>query len=82
MPISQIVVYFENLYHCFLEELTPFPLASKLNLYNKSLLCFKTKNNSNFAVKVAEGSNLPFSIHLMNHFVEISALFNMWQWNM
>ena len=41
----------------------------------------KTKINSNFAVKVAKGSNSSFSNQgFMNHLVQ-SVLFNMWQWN-
>ena len=36
---------------------------------------FKTKNNSNFAIKVAERSNNSFSVYLMNHLFKTSGVF-------
>ena len=52
-----------------LQELMPFLLALKWNLFEKT--------NSNFTVKLAEKSTRSFSIYLMNPLFQISAFFNM-----
>ena len=63
MPISQTKGYFKNPYYLFLEKHMLFLLALKWNLYEKAFFCFKTKTNSNFAVKPywnAERRSHPF----------------------
>ena len=57
MPISQTESYFENPWFHFLEEPVLFLLVLNWNLLEKALSCFKTKTNSNSAVKPAERSN-------------------------
>ena len=81
MPISQTEGYFESRWYLFLEEPTPFRLALKQNLYEKAFSCVKTKTNSNFAVKLKEGSNCSLSAYWMNHLFQKSVFFNKWQRN-
>ena len=50
-------LYDAGLYAGLLEESMLFLLALKWNLQEKALFCVKTKTNSNFAVKLTEGSN-------------------------
>ena len=47
----------------------------KMKNRTKKFSWVKTKNNSNFALKHAERSDHSFSVYLMNHLFQTSALF-------
>ena len=61
----------------FLKEPMLFLLALKWNLLDKAFACVKPKTSSNFAVKFLKGA----TFCLMNHLIQTSVLFIMWQWN-
>ena len=74
MPISQTEGYFENPWYRLLEEPVLFLLAWKWNFWEKAFSIVKSKDNLNFAVNLLKGANTIFTVYLVNHIFQTSAL--------